>query len=287
MTATRTSAIQESAFLPSAIGFWFRRLTPGRPKPELPTAVAVTRHPKLCPSQSSGLRFPFEIKPWSRGRADRPGQPRLSKPLNPAQATASHFCTFAQAAGRFALLHEDSTRCCPYPYPHPYPSVSKPSPPLPPPFILRHRPCRNPPAIRSSSFGRSSSATKTSIAKSTPRRSPTSNSTSWSTSWPTWNGSSRCSPDPTSGSATTSPRASSRPTTRRRCCRSTTLTTKPTSGPSASVFTRPSAARASNSSSNRKSTAWRSRSPSSRVSSCARSPAATAPGATMSRPTSA
>jgi len=49
VTATGASAIQESAFQPSAIGSWFRRLTPERPEPELPTAAAVTRHPKLRP----------------------------------------------------------------------------------------------------------------------------------------------------------------------------------------------------------------------------------------------
>jgi hypothetical protein len=44
--ATWASAIQESAFQPSAIGFWFPRLTPERLAPEPPAPVVVTRHPE-------------------------------------------------------------------------------------------------------------------------------------------------------------------------------------------------------------------------------------------------
>ena len=77
MTATGASAIQESAFQPSAIGSWFRRLIPERLAPELPEAVAVTRHPKLCPSQSPGLRFPFEFKPLALGRVGTASRHRL------------------------------------------------------------------------------------------------------------------------------------------------------------------------------------------------------------------
>jgi len=46
-----------------AIGFGFPRLAPERPDPELLVSVAVTRHPIICPSQSSGLRFPFDWRP--------------------------------------------------------------------------------------------------------------------------------------------------------------------------------------------------------------------------------
>jgi len=53
VTATWASAIQESAYQPSAIGFWFPRLIPERPEPELPSAVAVTRHQKINPQPIS------------------------------------------------------------------------------------------------------------------------------------------------------------------------------------------------------------------------------------------
>ena len=46
-----------------AIGFGFPRLAPERPDPELMVSVAVTRRPIICPSQSSGLRFPFDWRP--------------------------------------------------------------------------------------------------------------------------------------------------------------------------------------------------------------------------------
>jgi hypothetical protein len=46
VTATEASAIQESAYQPSAIGSWFLRLTPERLAPEFPEPAAVTRHPK-------------------------------------------------------------------------------------------------------------------------------------------------------------------------------------------------------------------------------------------------
>ena len=72
MTATGASAIQESAFQPSAIGFWFQPLIPERLAPELTEPVAITRHPKLHPSQSSGLRFPFEFALPASGRAKHP-----------------------------------------------------------------------------------------------------------------------------------------------------------------------------------------------------------------------
>jgi len=49
VTATGASAIQESAFQPTAIGSWFLWLIPERLAPELPAAAAVTRHPKLRP----------------------------------------------------------------------------------------------------------------------------------------------------------------------------------------------------------------------------------------------
>ncbi len=72
VTGDSHRGIGDSGFGFSAIGSWFRRLTPGRPKPELPTAVAVTSHPKLCPSQSSGLRFPFEFIPSAATCHPRP-----------------------------------------------------------------------------------------------------------------------------------------------------------------------------------------------------------------------
>ena len=71
----------------------------------------------LPPSQSSGLRFPFEWKPLSRGRADRPGQLRLSGPLNPTRNGLSllhlctgrrPICTFAPRTARGAV----PTLCC-------------------------------------------------------------------------------------------------------------------------------------------------------------------------------
>jgi hypothetical protein len=46
VTATGASAIQESAYQPSAIGSRILRLIPERLEPELPEPVAVTRHPK-------------------------------------------------------------------------------------------------------------------------------------------------------------------------------------------------------------------------------------------------
>jgi hypothetical protein len=59
VAGTGASAIQESAYQPSAIGFWFLRLFPERPEPELPTAVAVTRHQKIKPQPI--IRFPVSL----------------------------------------------------------------------------------------------------------------------------------------------------------------------------------------------------------------------------------
>jgi hypothetical protein len=49
VTATGASAIQESAFQPSAIGSWFLRPIPERLALELPAPLAVIRHLKMHP----------------------------------------------------------------------------------------------------------------------------------------------------------------------------------------------------------------------------------------------
>jgi hypothetical protein len=59
VTAIGASAIQESAYPPSAIGSWFLRLIPERLATELPEPVAVTRHPKQAPQQI--IRSPVSL----------------------------------------------------------------------------------------------------------------------------------------------------------------------------------------------------------------------------------
>ena len=89
-----------------SIGSWFLRLIPERLVPELPVPVAVTRHPKLYPSQSSGLPYPLEFHPLALGRV----------------GTASRHSLHQAAAGRLKVgawlrralrsgVHDES---CPY-----------------------------------------------------------------------------------------------------------------------------------------------------------------------------
>jgi len=59
VTATGASAIRGSAFQPSAIGFGFPRLVPGRPDSELLAPAPVTCHPELYPQLI--IRFPVSL----------------------------------------------------------------------------------------------------------------------------------------------------------------------------------------------------------------------------------
>ena len=96
MTAIRASAIRESAFRPSAAGSRIPQLMAEQPIPVSPTPVPVTCHLEWCPPANhpvSGLPLSSSFPPpatWG---------------CHPPPETCIHFCTFAQAVGRFAPLH--------------------------------------------------------------------------------------------------------------------------------------------------------------------------------------
>ena len=128
MTAPWASAFRESAIRPSAAGSSHPRLMAEKPKPEFPTPVAVTRHPKLFrprvglttlgqPRLSEGAQ-PY---PRLRGSAQREtGDPMISWGIHQARSIYSGFrspsepcfhrctgrrpiCTFAPRTARGAV----------------------------------------------------------------------------------------------------------------------------------------------------------------------------------------
>jgi hypothetical protein len=77
--------------------------------------VAVTRHLIMNPpSQSSGLRFPLELRiyppPATWGRHPPPVSATLPLMCSQPPTANRHHPPFAQAAGRFALLHTRAAR---------------------------------------------------------------------------------------------------------------------------------------------------------------------------------